>query len=236
MRRADRLYRITDYLRSRRLTTAEWLAQRVGVSVRTIYRDIADLVSAGVPIHGEAGVGYALARRMDLPPLMFDRGELAALALGLRFVIAHADDAVQAAAERARGKILGVLPREEAERMQDVKAFVPRGSAPAAARLADILAAVDRQEVLRIAYADERGSKTQRDVRPLGVLFGVAAWSMIAWCELRQAHRTFRLDRIRELHATGRTFAPEPGRGLQEYFDQMWMDYGIPTQHFDPAR
>lgn len=205
------------------------------MSVRTVYRDVADLIAAGVPVHGEAGLGYALARRVDLPPLMFDRDELAALALGLRFVSAHADEPVQRAADRARGKILGVLPRDEAERMRDVKAFVPQRSG-GAVRLADVLTAVDRHEVLSLEYADESGRESTREVRPLGVLFGVASWSVIAWCELRQSHRTFRLDRIRALTPSGRRFHPEAGRGLQDFFDQMWADYGIPAQHFDPAR
>lgn len=236
MRRADRLYRITDYLRSRRRTTAEYLAQRLGVSVRTVYRDIADLEAAGVPVQGTAGVGYTLARRIDLPPLMFARDELKAVGLGLRFVQAFGDAAVRAAAERAEGKIRGVLPSSEVEGMREARAYVPRRDAQTAAHLATVLEAVDAREVLQLAYRDEAGRETEREVWPLGTLFGAQAWSAVAWCELRQALRTFRLDRIQRLVRSGRSFPETPGRRLDDYFTQMHLDYGIPPSHFDPDR
>jgi len=236
MRRADRLYRITDYLRGRRLTTADWLANRLRVSVRTVYRDIAELIAAGVPVHGEVGVGYALARRMDLPPLMFDRDELAALALGLRFVVAQADLHVRTAAERAQAKMLGMLPRELAEQMRDHKAFVPQRDPHMAARLGEILTAVSANRLIAISYVDADGHVTSRDIWPLGALFGVEAWSVIAWCELRQAHRTFRLDRISRLQPLEQQYVDVPGRRLQDFFDHMQAEHGIPTQFFDPER
>src|SRR5690606_18867897 len=105
MRRADRLFQIVQFLRSRRLTTAQWLASRLDVSVRTIYRDIQDLSLSGVPIEGEAGVGYMLRHSMDLPPLMFERSEIEALAIGARMVNGWGDPELQRAAESALAKI-----------------------------------------------------------------------------------------------------------------------------------
>src|SRR5688500_13980819 len=113
MRRADRLFQIVQYLRGGRLVTARRLAERLEVSERTIYRDVADLVGSGVPIDGEAGVGYILRSGFDLPPLMFTRAELAALTLGARFVRAWGGAEHAAAAEEALIKIEAVLPEPE---------------------------------------------------------------------------------------------------------------------------
>jgi predicted DNA-binding transcriptional regulator YafY len=179
-------------------------------------------------------MGYALARRVDLPPLMFDREELQALALGLRFVVAEGDPAVRQAAERALAKLRATLPREQSLRLAESPVYVPRRRPETAARLAELVAAVEARDVLRLTYADERGATTVRNVRPLGALYGVAAWSLVAWCELREAHRTFRLDRIHGVTKTGRRFHPEVGRGLQDFFQALQADYGIPTAHFDP--
>lgn len=197
MRRAERLYRITDYLRARRLTTAAWLAARLEVSARTVYRDIADLQRTGIPIRGEAGVGYALAARIDLPPLMFDRQELEALAAGIRFVRAHGDASLGAAAERAQAKIRGAVSRELARRMEEARVLVP---------------------VRRAAGTDRLGPQ---------------AWSLVAWCELRQAFRNFRLDRIRATGDRGRRYPDEPGRRLDDYFREMQERYGVARSEFD---
>lgn len=236
LRRADRLYRITDYLRGRRLTTAQWLADRLEVSPRTIYRDIADLVRAGVPITGEAGVGYALARRLDLPPLMFDRRELEALAVGLRFTQAYGDRAMRAAAERAQAKIRGVVTRDLAEGMRETPAFVTRRTEAVAAHLAELLEAVERRAVVMLSYADAAGRASARNVWPLGALFSAQAWTLVAWCELREDFRSFRLDRITGLRVTARRYPVEQGRTLQDFFHDMQSRYGIPTSDFDPER
>lgn len=236
LRRADRLYRITDYLRGRRLTTAQWLADRLEVSVRTVYRDIADLVRAGVPITGEAGVGYALARRLDLPPLMFDRRELEALAVGLRFAQAYGDATLRTAAERAQAKIRGVVPRELAERMRETPAFVTRRAEAVAPHLAELLEAVERRTIVALSYSDAAGRATARNVWPLGALFSAQAWTLVAWCELRGDFRSFRLDRIISIRATARRYPVEPGRTLQDFFHDMHSRYGIATSDFDPER
>ncbi len=110
MRRADRLFQIVQFLRSRRVTTARWLAERLEVSERTIYRDVRDLLASGVPIDGEAGIGYAIRRGFDLPPLMFSREELDALAFGARIVESWADPALATAARSVLSKVQTVLP------------------------------------------------------------------------------------------------------------------------------
>jgi predicted DNA-binding transcriptional regulator YafY len=236
MRRADRLYRITDYLRGRRLTTAQWLASRLDVSVRTIYRDIADLMAAGVPITGEAGVGYALSRRLDLPPLMFDREEIEALAVGLRFTQAYGDDALRSAAERAQSKVRGIVSRTLADHMRELPAFVTRKGDDISARLGEVLRAIEERLVLELEYHDEASRQSTRLVWPLGVLFSAQAWTLVAWCELRDDFRSFRLDRVAALAPTGARYPLQIDRTLQAFFDTMKSRYGIDATDFDPER
>src|SRR5688572_17137320 len=123
MRRADRLFQIVQHLRGGRLVTARALGERLEVSERTIYRDIADLVGCGVPIDGEAGVGYIMRSGFDLPPLMFTRSELAALTLGARFVKAWSGAEHALAAEEALVKIEAVLPERERRMVEETPLF-----------------------------------------------------------------------------------------------------------------
>jgi len=236
VRRADRLYRITEYLRGRRLTTAAWLADRLGVSVRTIYRDVADLASSGVPISGEAGVGYALSRRMDLPPLLFDRDELQALAIGLRFTKAMTDQPLQRAAERAESKLRAAMPQHTAEHLRESAAFVAKRDATGAAHLQAVMEAVPKRQVLSIQYVDEAGRKSSRVIWPLAAIFSTHAWSLVAWCELRDGFRSFRLDRIAHLKGERRTYLVTPGRTLQDFFNDMQTRYGLAPSTFDSER
>src|SRR5678815_3615141 len=126
MRRADRLFQIVNVLRRRRTaTTATHLAERLGISDRTVYRDIRDLVLAGTPIDGEAGVGYRLRPGYDLPPLMFDREEIQALVLGARIVRQFGDPALARASESILNKVASILPDDLAPLMDDTRLFVP---------------------------------------------------------------------------------------------------------------
>lgn len=181
-------------------------------------------------------MGYALTRRLDLPPLMFDRGELEALAVGLRFTQAYGDAALRTAAERAQFKIRGVVPRDLAERMRDTPAFVTRRTEGMAAHLAELLEAVERRAVIELSYADAAGKSSVRSVWPLGALFSAQAWTLVAWCELREDFRSFRLDRIVSVRASARRYPVEQGRTLQDFFHDMHSRYGIATSDFDPDR
>jgi predicted DNA-binding transcriptional regulator YafY len=236
MRRAERLYRITDHLRSRRLTTAAWLASRLDVSARTIYRDIADLVAAGVPITGEAGVGYSLQRRIDLPPLLFDRAELAALAVGVRFVRAYGDPMLARGASGAFAKIRAALPRHALETEAAPAVFVPRKRGLALDPVRHITAAIESRSRVSLAYRDEHGAGTTRTVWPLGLLFGGSSWTLVAWCELRDGFRSFRTDRIERAIVLEETFPDQPGRRLEDFWREMHLVHGVPESDFDPER
>jgi predicted DNA-binding transcriptional regulator YafY len=219
VRRADRLFQIIQRLRGRRrAVTAAELAEDLGVSDRTIYRDIRDLVAAGTPIDGEAGIGYALKREYDLPPLMFDADELEALALGSRIAASFGDDAMGRAAETALSKIESVLPPRLRERLKGSPLYSPRIGAGRSSSytLAAVRAALTARRRLRLRYRRGDGETTDRVVRPVGAFFWGRVWTLAAWCELRGDFRNFRLDRVERIEP-GEPFEEEAGRTLRDY-------------------
>ena len=228
MRRADRLFQIVQHLRGGRLVTARMLSERLEVSDRTIYRDIADLQSTGVPIDGEAGVGYLMRDGFELPPLMFTRDEIVALVAGARMVRAFGGAAMARAAEEALVNIRAVLPEAERDRISRTEIHTPSwGISDAERQAIDVLErAVDDRRVLRLDYRDEQGNITQRDVRPLGLWFWGKVWTLVGWCELRESFRTFRLDRIVIVDDAGRTFRPERGKQLSDFYRCMELREG----------
>jgi predicted DNA-binding transcriptional regulator YafY len=228
MRRADRLFQIVQYLRGGRLVTAAILAERLEVSERTIYRDIADLQSTGVPIDGEAGIGYIMRSGFDLPPLMFTREEIVALVTGARMVRAWGGTAMRTAAEEALVKIETVLPEKERDRVGGTKIFAPEmGLGEQTRNVIDRCeAAIEVREILSFDYHDEEGKATSRNVQPLGLWFWGKTWTLVAWCELRDDFRMFRLDRMERFAETGHSFKPAPERSLAEILRQIEGKYG----------
>ncbi len=220
MRRADRLFQIVQKLRRRRVTTAAQLAEALGVSQRTIYRDIDDLSLSGVPILAEPGVGYALGKGFDLPPLMFTRDEVEAIVLGVRIVRAWADPALARAAEEALAKVESVLPPEVKGRIPEAEIFAPdfHIDPEQRRRLQPLREAINARQKLRLAYRDKQAQPTERVVRPLGLFFWGSTWSLGSWCELRRGFRNFRTDRIAELAILPERFTDEPGKMLADLF------------------
>ncbi|WP_367717181.1 YafY family protein [Nitratireductor sp. GISD-1A_MAKvit] len=225
MRRADRLFQIVQHLRGGRLVTARLLSERLEVSERTIYRDIADLQSTGVPIDGEAGVGYLMREGFELPPLMFTRDEIVALVAGARMVRAFGGAAMARAAEEALIKIGTVLPEPERDRLSRTEIHTPRWVVSDTDRqtIDALERAVETRDVLTLVYRDEAGRSSERDVRPLGLWFWGKVWTLVAWCELRGDFRTFRIDRIADISTSGRNFRPERGKQLTDFYRRMEM-------------
>ena len=222
MRRADRLFQIVQFLRGRRVVTAAELAQELEVSLRTIYRDVRDLMASGVPIEGEAGVGYCLPRGFDLPPLMFDEDEIEALVLGARMVEAYGDATLAKRARTMLSKVETVLPERLKPRLDKVELFVPiHLPKDIRANLETFRRGVDLRRKLHFAYSDEQGARTERTVRPLCLAFWGRAWTATAWCELRQDFRNFRPDRMGDAQMLEETFEDEPGRDLAAYLQLM---------------
>lgn len=218
MRRADRLFQIVQHLRLRRTrTTARELARKLMVSERTIYRDVRDLGRSGVPIEGEAGVGYIL-RGFDVPPLMFTREEIEALVVGARMVEAWTTQQLSAAARQALQKIEAALPdrlKAEIERPQ-IYAIDLRAQPGAPASFDAIRQAIAETRRLEFDYRKSDGRASRRGVQPLGLYFWGTVWTLAAWCELRNDFRSFRLDRMGGI-VTGTVFEKVRGRTLDDF-------------------
>ena len=222
MRRADRLFLIIHALRGRRTALqARALAQTLGVSLRTVYRDVADLQLSGVPIEGEAGVGYVLRKGSDIPPLMFTANELEALVVGTRFVRAFAGTQLAESAQSALLKIEAVLPPELRERATRTRIFAPvwrdQHREDFAALIDRLHAAILGNRVLRLEYRDESGNASTREVEPLCLSFWGGKWTLGAWCRLRQDFRNFRPDRITACVSSDEVFVETDERNLAAY-------------------
>nr|WP_244662609.1 YafY family protein [Sandaracinus sp.] len=207
---------MVQLLRRRRLSTAAWLAHELEVSERTIYRDVKDLVSSGVPITGEAGVGYALERGFELPPLTFTREELVALALGTRVVLAWGDPDLARSAKTALERIRAVVPDTLRAVPEETTLSAPTFHVRTEQRrgLRELRAAIGQKRKVRLEYVRKDGRADTRVIRPLGLSFWGHAWSVTAFCELREDFRHFRLDRIAALDVLEDVFEDEPGRTL----------------------
>ncbi len=219
MRRADRLFQIVGLLSHDRVITAHELAEELEVSRRTIYRDIRDLSLSGVPIEGEAGVGYRLLKGFYLPPLMFDEEELTALVLGARMIQAWTDDDLARAAHRAICKIRNVISEDLRPELEREELLVPDFNSDRAMKrcLALLRRAIKGRHKICCDYTRDDGQQASRTVRPLGLFYWGRVWTLVAWCELRDAFRHFRLDRMRNIDLTGETFESQPGRRLSDY-------------------
>jgi predicted DNA-binding transcriptional regulator YafY len=201
MRRADRLFEIIQLLRRQKLVRARDLAARLEVSERTIYRDTSDLMASGVPIEGEAGVGYALRQGFDLPPLMFDEHEIEALVLGARIVESWTDAKLADAAANVIAKVEAVVPERLRRHMADTALLAPARhfAEPIAVDPSELRRALRQRLKVHFHYRDSENRATARAARPLALVFYGPVWLLAAWCELRQDFRSFRLDRMSEL-------------------------------------
>jgi len=223
VRRADRLFEIVQHLRGDRLVTAQMLADRLEVSVRTIYRDVRDLQTAGVPIDGEAGVGYLLRPGFQLPPLMFTLAEIEALMVGARMVEAWAGRALAGSAAEALVKIAAVVPPDRMRAAGRVAIFAPgmKFDDSLRARFDLFARGIEERRKAFFAYRDVNSDDSERTVRPLALHFWGGTWTLAAWCELRIDFRTFRIDRTERISLSEERFAPEPGRSLDDYLARV---------------
>ena len=218
MRRADRLFQLVQLVRGRRLSTAQFLAQRLEVSLRTVYRDVADLQRQGMPIEGEAGVGYRMRPGFDLPPLMFTAEEAKALVATVRVAQPRLDTELSAHAESALSKIVGVLPPAVRAAAESLVLHAPPValSHETRERLLVLRQASESRRKLWLDYLDGNDVRSQRTVRPLACFYWQSVWTLAAWCEMRQDFRNFRVDRIQQATVSDEVFRDEPGRTLAD--------------------
>lgn len=223
MRRAERLFELVLLLRRGPVITALDLARELEVSERTIYRDVQALILSGVPVEGEAGVGYVLRRGFDLPPLMFTLEEAKALALGVRMVRAWGDDELQKAAQRVLDKVGSVVTVEAREGLDDPTLGVPDFHVPKQVRdnFGVLRACINSHTKVRFHYTRADGTQRTRTARPLGLFYWGRSWTLASWCEYRRGFRNFRIDRMDEVRKLNATFQPEPGRTLNDYLKSV---------------
>ncbi|WP_170348915.1 helix-turn-helix transcriptional regulator [Ruegeria atlantica] len=219
MRRSDRLFDIIQILRDCKLHRAQDIADRLEVSVRTIYRDMDTLVASGVPVEGERGVGYMVREQITLPPLNLTPAELEALNLGMAIVAEAADPDLKAAAETLADKIDAVLPTQVVAEADTWKfAVYPfADAARGLAHMAPIRSAIKTRQKLHLSYRRIDGVLTDRTIRPLHMEYWGRVWTLTAWCELREGFRVFRIDLIEAVSPLPEIFADEPGKTLSDF-------------------
>jgi predicted DNA-binding transcriptional regulator YafY len=204
------------------VVTAAQLSAKLGISQRTLYRDIRDLSLSGVPILGEAGVGYRMGAGFDMPPIMFTFDEIEVLVAGIRMMESWGGPALAASGRSALEKITHALPEGRRREIEAAHMYAPGFHVPEAtyAYLDPARKAIAESEKLLIGYRDVQGVPSERTIRPLGLYFWGSQWTLVAWCEVRNDFRTFRIDRIATL-AAGEHFPEEPLKSLPEFLRKV---------------
>lgn len=222
MRRSDRLSEIIEIVQDGRLHLARDIAERLEVSVRTIYRDFDTLVASGIPIDGERGVGYMLREPVFLPPMNLSLVELEALHLGMAIVAEAADKELQSASASLTKKIdkvataNGTVPKSWGFGVYPfVQAKIGFEHMPR------IRAAIRNKEKLEVSYLSLENQPSTRLVWPLQNAYWGRVWTMTCWCEMRDDFRSFRIDRITNCQLTGTQFNDERGRRLEDYLARV---------------
>lgn len=228
MSRTERLLDLLQLLRRHRApVSGADLAREMGISIRTLYRDIATLQAQGADIQGEPGLGYVLRPGFTLPPLMFSADEIEALVLGSRWVARRAEDPrLGDAAANALSKITAVLPPDLRNAADNSALLIPGGEViPAAVDLSAIRLAIRQEHKLAIGYSDSEGAVTERIIWPIAVAFFDRVRVITGWCELRQDYRAFRLDRISRVETLPARYPRRRAAMLKEWRERE----GIPA-------
>jgi predicted DNA-binding transcriptional regulator YafY len=218
MNRLDRISAILVALQSRSVVKAQGLAERFGVSVRTVYRDIRTLEQAGVPVCGDAGVGYSLIEGYRLPPLMFTPEEALAFLTAEKFVEQMTDPHTGLHFRSGMDKVRAVMRGVQRDYLEEVGGSIMVRQSPYSPQITSpgvlqaILRSIDSRQILTMEYTRGDGQPSRREIEAVGITFSHPCWYLAAWCHLRGEYRTFRLDRIVSLEQTYRphTIAPHP--------------------------
>lgn len=229
MNRLDRLLALTTALQSKRYVTAEQLAERFGISVRTVYRDVKALCESGVPVSFEASKGYFLVPGFFLPPVSFTSEEAAALLLLEGASHVFADKSIQEHYTSALTKVRSLLRGQQKDNLETLASRMriqfPACMSSDFAYLAPLQQCITEQTVLEIDYTNKQGEPSRRLVEPIGLIFYAMAWHVVGWCYKRDAYRDFRVSRITALRCTGRPFKKADHIELSEYMEELPVAY-----------
>jgi len=222
LKRPDRLFELIQILRDGRLHRGKDMANRLGVSQRTIYRDMETLIASGIPVEGERGLGYMMTAPITLPPINLTLTELEALHLGLSVVARAADDELKDAAKTLSDKVDSLLPEDRAAPATGwgFAVYPFAAAARGFVHMAPLRAAIRSRRKVRITYATTIKKGSHRTIRPLQMEYWGRVWSLTSWCEMREDFRVFRVDRIQTLDVSFDTFQEEPGKSLADYLSQ----------------
>ena len=223
MRRTDRLFEMIQILRDGRLHRAQDMADRLEVSVRTIYRDMDTLIASGVPVEGERGLGYMMTAAITLPPLNLTMAELEAFHLGMDIVAKAADKELADAAKSLTAKIDVVLPEDRAAPASGwgFAVYPFKDAAKGFKYMPTLRAAIRMQHKVQIGYKNEAGEISERVLRPLQLEYWGRVWTLTSWCELRDDFRVFRVDRMQEVAVLPSQFGDDVGKTLSDYLHQL---------------
>ena len=228
MNRIDRLHAILTHLQSKKKVTAQEMADRFNISLRTVYRDVKALDESGVPVIGEAGSGYSIMEGYRLPPVMFTQEEASALLLGGKLAEQFTDGSIRRHFNAALFKIKAVLRSSDKEYVDSltehiaiVNRYAPDNDSPQQ-HLSNLQQAVVHKKVIHLRYqAHGKEEVTTREVEPIGLLHYGNAWHLIGWCRLRNDYRDFRLSRMLNLTLDEKTFNPCAHPSIWEYINTI---------------
>jgi predicted DNA-binding transcriptional regulator YafY len=226
LNRIDRLNAISTHLQSKKRVTAQEIADRFNISLRTVYRDVKALEESGVPVIGEAGSGYTIMEGYRLPPVMFTQEEASALLLGAKLAENLTDASIKKQFNAALYKIKAVLRSSDKEHMdhldEHITVFSRMPKDDLSGRyLVDLQKALGEKRMIFIRYQSGSEDVTERSVEPIGLCHYGQAWHMIGWCALRNNYRDFRVSRIQHLQILDQTFEPDTHPSLKEYMETM---------------
>lgn len=229
MNRIDRLFGILTTLQSKKFVTADKIADKFGISVRTVYRDVKALCEQGIPVSFEPGRGYFVVQGYFLPPVSFSSDEANALLLMETLVYGFADRSIQQHYSGALNKIKAVLRSADKERMEQLKNAtklqLPTFYNNGFEYLSALQEAIAAKHIIEIDYRNNKGESGSRQTEPIGLIFYALHWHLIAWCHKREEYRDFRVSRIQKLRNTGTPFKTPQHIELSEYMKELPVDY-----------
>lgn len=229
MNRVDRLFGILILLQSRKYVTADAIAERFDISIRTVYRDVRALSDQGVPVHFEPQRGYSILKGFFLPPVSFTTEEANALLLLEPLVGGLADKSIAHHYASALAKIRSVLHTNQRDAVdalqQRVKIQLPQRFYQESTFLASLQQAVSARHAIEIDYVNAKEERSRRTIEPIGLVFYAFGWHVIGWCRLRQAYRDFKVSRLTGLSCTGESFTKADHMDLADYMQHLPVNF-----------